>query len=370
MSGGSGKPVAVESRADVIVVGGGIVGLATAVAARDRDLAVTCLESARPGAGQSAGRTRIFRHRHDSAALVDLAVRARRAWELWEERLGETLVGEEGVLIAGAGLEEHARRFEDAGVEYAVLDATGQRQAMPALAPVESGALLDRRGGAIRSAVAVGGLSRLLGEALLPAEALGLHADGDGVAVATSEGILRGRHVVLCAGAATARLAAQAGIDIPVSHGCTLRGTFAVRDPAAAPRLACLLDRRGGGAYGSQCEGGAAYAVGLHTSEVTLPDADAPIPAARSLAPAVAATARYVSDTLPGLDPEAIGVRLCRTTRLPWGDDAFAAWRNGPVTAFAGNNVFKFAPLLGPLLVEGATGNGVPPELAPSATKA
>ena len=51
-------------------------------------------------------------------------------------------------------------------------------------------------------------------------------------------------------------------------------------------------------------------------------------------------------------------------TRLPWGDDAFA-WRQGPVTAFAGNNVFEFAPVLGPLLVDAATRSGLAPELRP-----
>jgi hypothetical protein len=28
-------------------------------------------------------------------------------------------------------------------------------------------------------------------------------------------------------------------------------------------------------------------------------------------------------------------------------DDAFALWRDGPVAAFAGGNLFKFAPVLG-----------------------
>ena len=33
------------------------------------------------------------------------------------------------------------------------------------------------------------------------------------------------------------------------------------------------------------------------------------------------------------------------------------------MTAFAGNNVFKPAPLLGPLLVDAATSDAMPPEL-------
>ena len=351
---------------DLIVVGAGVVGLATALAAQDRGLTVRCIEVARPGAGQSAGLTRIFRHRHDSAALVDLAVRARRAWSAWEKRFGRTLVGGEGVLVTGPDLADHARRFAEAGVEHDVADPDGQRRALPALAPPGTGALLDARGGAIRAAAAVDELSRALGDAIVLAEVLGLHPDDGGAVVETSEGMWRARHVVLCAGAGTQRLARGVGLELPVSHGCTLRATFAIRDPGDAPRLACLLDRDRG-AYGSQCEGGPAYAVGLHTSEVALPDAAAPIPAAMAQGPALAATSRYVARALPGLHPEPIGVRLCRTTRLAWSDDAFAAWRQGPVTAFAGNNAFKFAPLLGPLLVEAAVSGAMGPELSPAA---
>ncbi len=95
-----------------------------------------------------------------------------------------------------------------------------------------------------------------------------------------------------------------------------------------------------------------------------LPDGAAPIPPAESLSPAVEHTSRYVADNLPGLHPEPVELRLCRTTKLPWGNDAFAAWRQGRVTVFAGNNVFKFAPLIAPLLVDSAVSDAVTPELA------
>jgi hypothetical protein len=55
---------------------------------------------------------------------------------------------------------------------------------------------------------------------------------------------------------------------------------------------------------------------------------------------------------MPGLDPEPASVRLCHTSILPWGADAFAVWRTGKVSVLAGANLFKFAPLLGRLLAE------------------
>lgn len=352
---------------DLIVVGGGIVGLATAVAAQDRGLEVLCFEAARPGAGQSAGRTRIFRHRHERPEDVELAVRARREWERWEKRLGSRLIGDEGALVAGPDLDDHARRFEDADVEYAEIDASAQRRALPILASLGEPALLDRRGGAIRIRDSVEALVGWLGDRLMLTEVLSLEQSGGGLEVHTTEGIRRARRAVLCAGSGTDRLARPLGLELPVRHGCLLRATFGVREDFAGERLACLLDRRdaaASGVYASQCEGRPCYTVGLHSSEVCLPDGTAPIPAAESLSPAVEQTSRYVAETLPGLHPEPVELRLCRTTRLPWGSDAFAAWRQGPVTVFAGNNLFKFAPLLGPLLVDSAVSDEVAPELA------
>ncbi len=356
-----------EAELDLVVVGAGIVGLATAVAARDRGLEVRCFEAARPGAGQSAGRTRIFRHRHDRPQLVELAVRARRAWEAWEERHGHRLVGDEGVLVAAPSLEEHARRFDEAGVEYSEVGPSGQRRALPILASVGETALLEHKGGAIRVRDAVEALAGWLGDWVVLAEVLGVQPAGGGVEVHTSEGIWRARRAVLCAGADTARLARALGVDLTVRDGCLLRATFAVCEGLAEEPLACLLDRReapASGVYALRCEDVPCYTVGLRSSEVELPDGTAPIPAAESLRPQAERTSRYVAETLPLLHREPLALRLCRTTRLPGSDDAFGAWRQGPVTVFAGNNVFKFAPLLGPLLVDAAASGALPPELA------
>ncbi len=352
---------------DLIVVGGGIVGLATAVAAHDRGLEVRCFEAARPGAGQSAGRTRIFRHRHEDAEHVDLAVRARREWEGWEKRAGHRLLGNEGALIAGPDLEDHARRFEAAGVEYREVDPSEQQRALPILASLGEPALLDPGGGAIRIRDAVDALVGWLGERLVLAEVLSLEPADEGLEVHTVEGIWRTRRAVVCAGSGTDRLVQPLGFELPVSHGCQLRATFGVREGLVGQRLACLLDRRdraASGVYASRCEERPCYTVGLHSSEVCLPDGAAPVPATESLSPAVEHTSAYVAETLPGLHPEPVELRLCRTTKLPWGNDAFAAWQHGPVTVFAGNNVFKFAPLIGSMLVDSAVSDQVAPELA------
>ena len=62
----------------------------------------------------------------------------------------------------------------------------------------------------------------------------------------------------------------------------------------------------------------------------------------------------YVEKALPGLDPEPAELRLCLTTILPEGDDTCRVWENGSVLAVAGDNLFKFGPLLGRRLAAAA----------------
>ena len=86
--------------AEVVVVGAGIVGLSTAYALAERGADYRLFEAARPGSGQSAGRTRIFRHAHRRADLVahaDSGV----IWEEWQRRLGVQLLGRQGLVVTG-----------------------------------------------------------------------------------------------------------------------------------------------------------------------------------------------------------------------------------------------------------------------------
>ena len=149
--------------AEVAVVGAGIIGLATAYELMRRGVDVRVFEAARPGAGQSAGRTRIFRHSHRRLELVQLAVEARARWEDWEEQLGVRLLGREGLLLTGPSAEEVAALLAAAGAPGRLLDARAQAEVMPILRPPGGPALLDELGGStdVRAAVdGVGGRAR------------------------------------------------------------------------------------------------------------------------------------------------------------------------------------------------------------------
>jgi hypothetical protein len=94
--------------------------------------------------------------------------------------------------------------------------------------------------------------------------------------------------------------------------------------------------------YAAPMPNGREYAVGLGTEHE--PPVDE----------ALARLRAYVERGMPGLDPEPASVRLCQTSILPWGADAFGVWRTGRIDVLAGANLFKFAPLIGELLAGGS----------------
>lgn len=327
---------------EVAVVGAGITGLSTAYALKRRGVECVCFEAGAPGSGQSAGRTRVFRHGHGDERLVGLAVRARAEWERLEGELGARLLGREGVLLCGPNVAERAAAFEEVGVPARHVGRDGQAEVLPVLAPPEDDALLDELGGAIDVRAAIDGLAGAVTDQLFQARVFGVRERGSGVELDTSEGIWSAERAVLCPGAQLHELTAGLGLEIPLSVQVHTRASFPVREPG--PRLACLLDRSGAHGevvYAAPMPDDREYAIGLGGEE------EPPVEEA------LTRLKRYVGRAMPGLESEPASVRLCQTSTLPWGADAFAVWETGRVAVLAGANLFKFGPLLGELLADG-----------------
>ena len=106
---------------EVAVVGAGIVGLSTTYALQRRGIEVRCFESARPGAGQSAGRTRIFRHAHVRPELALFAAEAGGVWHEWERDFGVSLLGREGLLVTGEAAHERGAVLAGAGLPHRLI---------------------------------------------------------------------------------------------------------------------------------------------------------------------------------------------------------------------------------------------------------
>ncbi|HWM12175.1 MAG TPA: FAD-dependent oxidoreductase, partial [Solirubrobacteraceae bacterium] len=160
----------------VAVVGAGIVGLATAYELLARGVPVTIYERGVPGAGQSGGESRIFRHAHDDPRLVDLAIEARARWREWEERFGVELVAPVGTLALGPAVERRFELLRAAGVDVRMIAA---EEALPILAAGAGPAMLDEDGGVIRTTAAVRALAGALADRLVIDEVVEVRPSGE-----------------------------------------------------------------------------------------------------------------------------------------------------------------------------------------------
>ena len=257
--------------------------------------------------------------------------------------LGARLLGREGVLVCGPQVPERAAAFEAAGVPARMVGREEQSAALPVLRPPEDEALLDELGGSIDVRSAIDGLAGSIGERLVRARVFEVRERDSRVELHTSEGVWSAERAVLCPGAQLHELTAGLGLEIPLTIDLHTRAAFPVREPG--PPLACLQDRsnvHGEIVYAAPMPDGRQYAIGLGGEE------EPPVEEA------LARLGAYVERAMPGLEPDPASVRLCQTSILPWSPDAFAVWRTGNIDVLAGANLFKFGPLLGELLADGA----------------
>jgi sarcosine oxidase len=355
----------------IAVIGAGIVGLSTALAAQEAGASVTVFEARTPGNGQSAGESRIFRHAHDDRRLVEVARRSRAIWKQWEQRFETELVSPDGGLaLGGSALARLAILNDAGGLEASEVDGEAVASRLPILARYRGPAMFDPEAGAIRTGSATSALAGALGDALVAesGEVLSLRTTGDGGAeVRSTTGTSRFDRVVVCAGAGTERLARGVGLELPVQLAAHVRLQFDLLDPGTTP-LACLQDSSAAfgeeGIYAAPLPGGRSYAVGL--SDTTDAGAKEAIDG-EELSSLADRAAKYVARALPGLDPNPSGHLHCWVTTVPWSDDGFAAWQRDNITFVAGHNLFKQAPELGRMLAEAALGDQLDPQLRPEA---
>jgi len=359
------RPAALPHELDVAVVGGGVLGLATTDALVRRGADVVCFEARTPGQGQSGGLTRTFRHRHDDERVVALAIEARAGWRRWEQRCSRRLLGKEGAVYAGIGAADAAGLARH-DVPHRFVEPAEGRELFPVLAEPVGPLLLDPDAGALRARRTIEALTGWVKHALRSVEVHGVTVPpgGRGAEIQTADAIYRARHVVICAGTATPRLAAGVGIDVPVAHGLHARPRFRVRDALRGSSLPCWVDRSGAHGewvYGSPVGSTGDYVVGLIGDGVDVALAGGTmVPPRTEMQEHVRRVAAYVGRAMPGLDANPVGVRVCVMSKLPAGSDTLGTWQTEAVTVVAGHNLFKLAPVLGELLADAASDGRLP----------
>ncbi|MEJ2887249.1 FAD-dependent oxidoreductase [Actinomycetospora aeridis] len=314
----------------VVVVGAGIVGLATAYTLVARGATVRCLDTGEPMGARSAGDTRIFRVAHGDPALVAEARHASELWDDWSITAGRTFVGGERLVVSGPRVPVWAEAMTAAGAIHRVVD----------------GVLHDPAGGVLDLA----GAGAFLAAAVRPERGDVAAVEPDGTVHLADGGAERPDAVVVAAGAGTPALVDPLGVDVPAELEHHAR--FAFDGPAAGP---CHLDGRPSGSLASTYQHRAStghWAIGGH-----LPDADT---AWELGADEVARRSReavvdHVRRHLPHLDPTPVGELRCTPMRSQ-GDGVHRA-RAGVVHVVWGDNLAKLAPRIGQLVAGDVVGD-------------
>ncbi|MCM2424989.1 FAD-dependent oxidoreductase [Streptomyces sp. RKAG337] len=358
------------TRAELVVIGGGLMGTATAWAASRRGLSVLLLEQFAPGhaLGSSHGSSRIVRRGYEDPLYTQLTGRSFELWRELESDSGTSLLRMLGSVDFGtrqyAG--SVAAQLAAAGVAHEVLRPDEAERRWPGMR-FEGPVVHHAQGGTVDAASAVtaftGAAVRRGAVVRYGAAVAALEATKDGARVHLADGdTVLADHVVVAAGGWTAGLLAG-HVELPpltVTQQDTFH--FPRLDPAA-PAWPSVLHEQGAGIYhlAGGRDGGPAddRKVGEHYAgrETTAAGRDGVI-TAESRARVVA----YVKRWLPGLDPTPRTETSCLFTFTPSED--FLLDRAGPfvVCSPCSGHGAKFAPLIGELATGLVTGDATVPE--------
>ena len=230
-----------QTATDVLVIGGGIVGLMTAWYLAEDGATVTLVEAGEIGAaasGANAGSIHLQIQYPEFVAYGEAWARAyapclrflTASLQLWQDlpgRVGEDLdVKLAGGLVVAteAGqmrqIEAKARIEASAGVETAILDRDALRDMAPYLSHHAIGAgfcAMEGKANPLRATPAIAAAAEAAGAVLMRGiEVTAIERDGPGFRVRHAGGEIRAGRVVNAAGAAAGRIAAMLGVTLTI----------------------------------------------------------------------------------------------------------------------------------------------------------
>ena len=338
------------------VVGGGVVGLAATAALVRAGIDVVCFERSDVLMGErSAGSSRIFRLAHTDPELVRLAGTARDGFARWAAEVGRPMVDLSGCVISGADAHERGTAMEAVGAPYEWGDGLAVAARLPA-AVTPSPALVDLGGGVIDVDAVRAHLTARAGPAVVHEAVERLDDAADRAEVRCPSGIHRFDAVVVAAGAGTSALAAQVGIDTAAELAHHVRFTFPLHEPAGrAATIPAWIDAPAAGLHTYQHRTGPGrWSVGGSLDpELTRWE--------RGRDAVAADSRRAVLDHVRAqltVPPEVVGSLYC--THAAGLGDGIEFRRSGRFLVVYGENLMKFAPVLGDLLAAAAVNGSTP----------
>jgi sarcosine oxidase len=341
-----------DTRCDVVVVGGGLLGLASGRALTRRGREVIVLEQAEVGhdAGGSKGSCRVFRLGYEDPEYVGLAMRARGPWAELEDECGRALLHPTPHLTFGRGLDVVQQAMRSAGAPCEMLSAPDVKARFPEVA-IGGPALLEPQSCVISADAALRALAAAAGEVRAGVTVTGITDDGRSVTVHTATGSVTARAAIVCAGPWTGGLLAGTGITVP---GAATMEQVGYLESARSP-MPIFICYDAEVPYGLPVPGAPLYKIGIHHGG---PPSD---PARMDQRPDPDLTAQLAGLArryLPGLRPDPVRVERCVYDNSP--DEDFVVDRVGRVVIGSGTSGhgFKFGPLLGEWLADLATFDG------------
>ena len=353
-------------RVDVVVVGAGAMGSATAWRLAEAGRHVALLERFGPGhdRGSSHGATRIFRVAYRDARYVRLAERALPLWRELEDRSGQVLLEQVGQLDHGHGaaVDQIEQHLVAAGRRAERMSPAAAGERWPGMR-FDEAVVFSPDGGrcwAERTVTAACDVAARLGaEVRFGTPVVRIEPVGGEVVVHTPDGRWRAPVVVVAAGAWVGRLLGGL-VDLPqLVVEAEQPSHFRPRDPAAEWPSFLHHGRGPDGsddplsfdAYGLLTPGEGVKVGGHGTTAPADPDRRDGIDPART-----AELVRYVREWLPGLDPDPVSTTSCLFTSTP--DGHFLLDRAGPVVVCSpcSGHGFKFVPAIADEVVSLASG--------------
>ena len=339
------------------VVGAGVVGLSTAACLLRDGVEVVCFERSAVVMGErSAGSSRIFRLAHVDADLVRLAAAARAGFARW----GAAVVDPVGCVVSGGDAAARAAAMTAVGVPHELRDTASTDWGLPVVGPLAGPVLVDPSGGVVDVDALRALLVGIAGRALAHERVDGL----DGAAVRAGGETHRFDAVVLAAGADTATLAAEMGVDLPSALEHHARFTFPLADRPDTRRPAWIDSPPVGLRTYQHRSGAGRWSVGGTVDAASVAwevGREAATSASRQV------VLEYVRDRL-AVAPRVVETLYC--THAPATGDGITFARSGPVVTVWGENLMKFAPVLGEALAAAAVDGSTPSVRALSAALA